>query len=336
MALSSRSKKSNKVLTRADVEIPCGPCKVDEKYLEAAGFCQFCRHYLCKSCYSYHQNLGKSHTLLNTEMMPRELTTPLPSKDPLIEPCRNHKHKTIELYCKGHDEVCCVICATGKHKQCECFYIPDYTENLTQSPADECSMILKLIQALIGQLENVKSESSKRLKDLDRQKREFIHSVKKYRREIDAFLDDIEKQVLNGMKQVVEINSHELNENINKCEESLKALRETYVNTEKAIESSGKNRIFTLSKTSNKELTDNKAVLKSVSDSSINVDVKFDENFEILRNLRKNKSLGKVSVKKESAKFNGEPLKSTEREKNTGSAKLQKNTTISEERISTE
>lgn len=322
MASTSRSRKSKQSAVRAEVEFPCGPCKADNKNQEAFGFCQFCKHYLCKSCYSYHQNLGKIHILLEREAMPRETPTPLSTSDPLVESCKRHKHKTIELYCKNHDEVCCVICATGRHKQCDCFYIPEYTEQLTQSPADECSTILKLIKALISQFETVKSESATRLKDLDRQKREFSQAVKKYRREIDVALDQLEKQVISGMKQVIDINTKDINENIEKCEDALKALNDTVTDAEMAVESSGVNRVFTLSKMSNKLLQESNTVLKSVCDSSVNVEIKFDENYEILKNVRKTKTFGKVSVKKEPVRLNtGQPQKETQNHNKPRSAK---------------
>ncbi|XP_045210387.2 E3 ubiquitin-protein ligase TRIM33-like [Mercenaria mercenaria] len=316
MASTARSQKSKKSTIITEVEFPCGPCKNDNRNVEALGFCKFCKHYLCKSCYSYHQNLGKIHILIGRDAMPRETPTPVSAADPLIESCRQHKHKTIELYCKNHDEVCCVICATSKHKSCECFYIPQYTEQLTQSPNEDCSLILKLIKALIGQFENVRSESATRLKDLDRQKREFSMAVRKYRKEIDFALEQLEKQVISGMKQVVDINTKELNDNINKCDEALKELNETVTDAEMAVESSGTNRIFTLSKISNKLLQENNAVLKTVRSNSVNVEIKYEENAEILRNVRRTKTFGKVSVKKEPVKFETETQQKDEGNEN--------------------
>ncbi|XP_060572796.1 E3 ubiquitin-protein ligase TRIM33-like [Ruditapes philippinarum] len=325
MASTARSQKSKKSMLSVEVEFPCGPCKADNKNLEAFGFCQFCKHYLCKSCYSYHSNLGKIHILLDRETMPREAPTPVLTSDPLVETCKQHKHKTIELYCKNHDEVCCVICATSKHKPCECFYIPEYTEQLTQSPAEDCSLILKLIKALIGQFENVRSESATRLKDLDRQKREFSMAVRKYRKEIDFALEQLEKQVISGMKQVVDINTKEINDNITKCDEALKALNETVTDAEMAVESSGTNRVFTLSKISNKLLQENNVVLKSVRSGSVNYEIKFEENTEILKNIRKTKQFGKVSVKKEQVRFEDEQLeKGTENDNKRKSPKSAK------------
>lgn len=287
-----------------DGEFACGPCAVDNQTYVAIGYCQFCHHFLCKSCFSYHQNLGKAHVLLDKDNMPQTVVSPVPNFDPLLETCREHKHKTLELYCKGHDEVCCVICVTSRHKNCDYVYIPDYTVTLPQPPADDCSSVLKLTQDLIGQLDTMKSESSKQIKDLDKQKREFILSVRKYRKEIDIVLDQLEKQVINGMKQVVDINTHDLQKNIKKCENALKTLQESYKRTASALDCGSVNRLFTLSKTSNKHLQENNAVLKAVRDSSIDVTIKFDENAEILRQVRKNKMFGKVSVKKEAVRFN--------------------------------
>lgn len=197
-------------------EFPCGPCAADSHIHVAIGYCQFCRHFLCKSCFSYHQNLGKAHVLLDKEAMENQRVTPVMNFDPLTEPCPIHKHKTLELYCKGHDEVCCVICATARHKNCDYVYIPDFTANLAQPPMEDCSVILKLLQALIGQLDAMKTESAKQIKELDKQKREFILAVRKYRKEIDFVLDQLEKQVIDGMKQVVVISTNDLNENIKK------------------------------------------------------------------------------------------------------------------------
>ncbi|XP_052802998.1 E3 ubiquitin-protein ligase TRIM71-like [Mya arenaria] len=302
MASTARSRKGKQDVIGPG-EFACGPCSADSKTQLAIGYCQFCRHYLCKNCFAYHQNLGRAHVLLDKDTMPREVSTPAVSMDPLLETCREHKHKILELYCKGHDEVCCVICATAKHKNCDYVYIPDFTETLSTPPNEDCSMVLKLIQALIGQLEHVKGESNKRLKDMERQRRDFAMAVRRYRKEIDVVLEQLEKQVLSGMKQVIEINTNDLNEQINKCDSSLEALRNTYKKTESAMESESVNRVFTIAKTSKRQVQENNNVLKEVKDSSYNVDVKFDENFEILKNMRKMKMFGKVSVKKDPVRF---------------------------------
>ena len=190
---TAKNRKTPKQDEIGEGEFPCGPCAADSHTYVAIGYCQFCRHFLCKLCYAYHQNLGKAHVLLDTEAMGNQRLTPVMNFDPPTEPCHDHKHKTLELYCKTHDEVCCVICATTAHKHCDYVYIPDYTAKLTEPTADDCSTVLKLILALIGQLETMKTESSNQMKELDKQKREFILAVRKYRREIDSVLDQVEK-----------------------------------------------------------------------------------------------------------------------------------------------
>ena len=108
------------------------------------------------------------------------------------------------------------------------------------------------------------------------------------------------------MRQVVEINTKDLQENIRKCENSLKTLQDSCKQTKSALSCDSVNRQFTLSKTSNKQLQENSAVLKSVRGKSIHVEVKFDENAEILRFVKRLKMFGKVSVKKEAMKFEWE------------------------------
>lgn len=301
--MTSRSQKRVKADVIGPDDFPCGPCAADSKMLLAVGYCQFCRHYLCKTCLSYHQNLGRAHVLLDKDSMPREVSTPAPKLDPLLENCREHKQKILELYCKTHDEVCCVICATMRHKNCDYVYIPDFTSSLTSSPSDECSTILTMTQALIGQLEHVKNESVKRLKDMDRQRRDFGLAVRRYRKEIDVVLEQLEKQVLGGMKQVIDINTKDLNDNIQKCELALETLRFGCKKTESAIKADRINQSFTISKINHRQVQENNAVLNDVQRTSINVDVTFDENFEILKNLRKTKMFGKVSVKKDPIRF---------------------------------
>jgi len=302
MASTARSRK-----TKADVigagDFPCGPCEADGQVKLALGYCQFCHHYLCRTCFAYHHNLGKAHVLLDRDTMPRELQTPAHNLDPLLETCAEHKHKLLELYCRGHDEVCCVICATARHKNCDYVYIPDFTDTLSSPPNEECSHVLKLMQALIGQLELVKGESSKRLKDMERQRRDFAMSVRKYRKEIDVVLEQLEKQVLSGMKQVIEINSSDLNTNIAKCDAALDNLRTTYKKAEMAMGADSVNTVFTQAKISQRQVQRNTVVLKDVRDTSVNVEVKFDENYDILKMLRKTKMFGKVSVTREPVRF---------------------------------
>ena len=279
-------------------DLLCGPCNVENKHSAAIGYCQYCRHYLCTTCYNYHKNLGKIHVLLNQDVMPRAKLELTHLQDPCMETCKDHKHKTIELYCKNHDEVCCVICVTLHHKKCDYVYIPEFTDALDKTSTDYSQSLMNMIQELIQQYDMTKTELAFQNKEIVKKRKDFGSAVRKLKKEINEILDELEKQVTTEMWQTFEKETKLITDNVSKCEEAMKALAATYTSTKAVLKTDKPNKIFTLTRLSHKHVRDLHTCLKTVQNNTFQVDMKFEPNLEIVRSLRKLKNFGKMICKR--------------------------------------
>jgi hypothetical protein len=99
----------------SDIEhdFPCSPCSKGGKNEAAIKHCVECDENLCQSCMDDHNKFSsmKGHQLLNTVKQPSGRQQELPSQR-----CEKHGGKLIDVYCPGHDTVCCSTCISVEHR----------------------------------------------------------------------------------------------------------------------------------------------------------------------------------------------------------------------------
>lgn len=95
----------------------CTSCVLEDKHVNAFGYCLMCREYLCKNCFKVHCKplLTRNHVLLKEDEMP------------IVDVSKNVKHvevlckvnkKPMDYYCQNCDDVGCSDCMRGQHKTC--------------------------------------------------------------------------------------------------------------------------------------------------------------------------------------------------------------------------
>ncbi|XP_053391542.1 uncharacterized protein LOC128554306 [Mercenaria mercenaria] len=115
MASAKENRNSDEKL-----EIFCDPCQVEKEYILAVCFCEECNVYLCRNCNKVHKRLAstREHVVKEETDLP-EKTSPEASKTDLPEKCLSHGDQVIDHYCISHEELCCSMCLSKSHHNCE-------------------------------------------------------------------------------------------------------------------------------------------------------------------------------------------------------------------------
>lgn len=94
----------------------CDACKTDDVIQPAIKYCLDCNQAICKNCVDCHRRIKqiKDHKLVlftNEAVKVAQFISTCMS-------CPEHPDKTIELVCKDHDVMFCILCASVNHRSC--------------------------------------------------------------------------------------------------------------------------------------------------------------------------------------------------------------------------
>ena len=222
--MTSRSQKyAHSVMT----EMYCGPCSRDGQHHDAEGYCIDCSEYFCNTCIKHHKNLKitKNHVLRDRKAMPKykQISENNNGDESSTETCDIHSSELLRYFCKDHDEPCCSVCATLKHRQCnEILYIPDIKAKKTTKQSEG---MIRRIKILTNQFEKVQEETNKNMQLLDIQKSDFQQAIMKIHRDIIALLNNLEKTVAREMSIVYESEKGYLTKRTEVCDDAIKSLQ---------------------------------------------------------------------------------------------------------------
>ncbi|XP_060596904.1 uncharacterized protein LOC132750858 [Ruditapes philippinarum] len=167
----------------------------------------------------------RGHQLLDTVKQPSGKKQELPSKR-----CERHGGKLINVYCPGHDKVCCSTCMVVEHSGCTGIsFIPDI------ACKTETSKKLKRLEANISTLQSrfhvLKQNRQKELENAKTEKSQLIKEIKSERKKINDHVDKMEQELLQEVDatfqtklQHIESNMKQVDERIASLQESLKKI----------------------------------------------------------------------------------------------------------------
>lgn len=94
----------------------CDACKTDDVIRPAIKYCLDCNQAICKNCVDCHRRIKqiKDHKLVlftSEAVKVAEFLSTCMS-------CPEHPDKSIELVCKDHDVMFCILCASVNHRTC--------------------------------------------------------------------------------------------------------------------------------------------------------------------------------------------------------------------------
>ena len=211
-------------------DLMCGACRRDGEGKGATDYCISCMEALCDNCSKYHKkNLASSnHKLCTvTDLQKRDVLTMVS----LESKCLVHKDRPIELYCNDHEEPCCTMCVSTKHRKCDSVEtIEEKAKKLRENKAyesllvevketEKCLCTIKRKQEEnISKFEDNSNKVREEINDLDRKIAQHIERLK------NASLDQISRLTKEG-KEAMTKKSEALSDQIQLihfCETELK------------------------------------------------------------------------------------------------------------------
>ncbi|XP_033756498.1 uncharacterized protein LOC117339168 isoform X2 [Pecten maximus] len=93
----------------------CAPCQRGQESIPAEVTCTDCDEKLCKRCRIHHERSKASadHRLVSISGNVGQLCD-----EKVYEICHKHSGKPLDVYCVDHSAMCCSICVSVSHRQC--------------------------------------------------------------------------------------------------------------------------------------------------------------------------------------------------------------------------
>lgn len=283
MEVSGRKDFGKKVLKAGNSTgvIFCQPCQGEDENVAAEGFCETCSMCLCSSCIKAHQKLPllRNHVIRSKDEIPKTRA----HTDPCLELCAHHKTEVVKFYCDGHNEVGCGDCMVMYHKTCKVDLIKDVSNKYGES--NELHQINDCIKKLEQQIISTKLSLKHNLNEATNISLIAIEEIEKFRRDVNAYLDNAEAELLEEVEQLKKTDVS-LNKKLKgECESMHKEIKEIQKSIDK--NASKTNQLFISAKLAQKRLKlCQEAIDRIASESHINV-----------YNFKPSKSLMFVKVK---------------------------------------
>ena len=183
----------------SDSTVLCQPCQGDGDTVKAEGYCENCNQFICPFCIKGHRKLPltKNHVIKLKDEMPKFVAS---QSDPCTELCEVHKNEIVKFYCQQHDLVGCSDCMVLEHATCKVQLVSDVSCNYDNS--DELVLIKHRIDHLRRNLNSCKKDIELSLKTADEIKISAIKEIRKFRKEMDAYLDKVTKDLIQEVERL--------------------------------------------------------------------------------------------------------------------------------------
>ncbi|XP_052816160.1 tripartite motif-containing protein 45-like [Mya arenaria] len=186
----------------ADATVYCQPCEEEGKCAVAQRFCQTCEEYMCDPCSKAHKRfkVTRNHIMLSKDKMPSFYPSTKQSDIGLTEYCRTHPKEVIKFYCPTHSDLCCGDCVVIGHRTCKIDYITDVSKDFTNGRE------FRELEPSIKRAEDLLSGCISKVKELfdevEHQSKDEIDRLRKFRAEINTYLDRREKELLGNIQKM--------------------------------------------------------------------------------------------------------------------------------------
>ncbi|XP_045194226.2 uncharacterized protein LOC123549851 [Mercenaria mercenaria] len=268
----------------------CLPCSEAERVTEAIRYCVECKSHLCEQCLQDHNkfaSLRKHHTVDKSEIADHLEETDQSKANTEIE-CGSHYGQYIDTYCKDHDEVCCSICVTIKHRSCK------QTEKILQvakgiKKSKEISDTKLSLEQFLAYVNQEKVDRNKNLTSLDEEKTQILSDIDKFEENIIKRTREIAETSRENIRDAhakhvnaVKSDVKELDTVMSGLKECLNKLNKTNINKVEA---------FVGIKNCQKTLAEMKKVVNDLSDKWLQTELCYEFNNKM---IHKNTAFGNV------------------------------------------
>ncbi|XP_052817391.1 uncharacterized protein LOC128243581 [Mya arenaria] len=157
---------------------------------------------MCAPCVEYHKRLKmlRNHILLSKDRMPSFYPTTKKSAIADTDYCNHHPQEMIKFYCPTHGDLGCGDCVVLDHRSCKVDYIADVAkEFVIGNEFRELEPSINRAEDLLsGLVSNVKEIFG----NVENQSKVEIDKLRKFRVEINTYLDRCEKELLDNIEKV--------------------------------------------------------------------------------------------------------------------------------------
>ncbi|XP_045216796.2 uncharacterized protein LOC123566598 [Mercenaria mercenaria] len=214
------------ILSDETFDLLCGVCKHKGKNREAEKYCVECQDYYCLTCVKVHEDIPSliGHKILSKGKFPSGSVKTLSGSSKTlpgapIERCDWHSHHCIDMYCQNDDAVGCGTCMAVDHRLCkDIFYIPDFLKIKTSTitTRDIQQKLKSVTKTLTEHHEKFQSQKQRLLKS----RAKTLDNVKKFRKEINDRLDELEKNTGDDIEHKYKALIHEMEEGMKQLEKN--------------------------------------------------------------------------------------------------------------------
>ncbi|XP_060560016.1 uncharacterized protein LOC132720047 [Ruditapes philippinarum] len=213
-ALSSSFSDGSDIL----YDYACAPCATECKNVEADKFCVDCNHLLCSVCIGHH---NKFDFMRGHQMLDKTASNGSRGKEKTDMPtmrCSKHDGKIIDMFCKSHDEPCCIVCASVYHSTCpDKDYLPNVAK--TNMNIKEWQSMKTSAQKFKTRLQKSKEKRESNLESISNQMSVILVKIKEKRNMINDKFNALENDIKAKVDMKLIEYSSELTEEIEKLNE---------------------------------------------------------------------------------------------------------------------
>ncbi|XP_045163164.2 uncharacterized protein LOC123527628 [Mercenaria mercenaria] len=194
-------------------DFSCYSCAREHRNVAAVKFCVDCNHLLCATCLGHHNkfDIMKGHQILDKTASCGVRGTDKPDIPTLR--CAKHDGKIIDMFCKTHDEPCCVVCASLDHSACtDKNYLPDVAK--VDFRPEEFQTLKPYADKIKLRLEKARKNRADNLESISDQMTAILLKISEKREAINKKLDALENGIKSKLDKKFIVYSSELTEEI--------------------------------------------------------------------------------------------------------------------------
>ena len=192
----------------------CMSCQRFEVESEAVFVCVDCVDTLCKNCYLCHRSnrMLRDHEIVSVE----DFKTIDRNKLKLKSFCSEHKDENIKFYCLDHEEPCCSICISIRHRKCdEVQTIQDASKGFSQS--ESVKSLQTFMSHVSRDVDTVLLKIDEEMADLNSQNAIALSKIEKMFKDMAEKVGKLEDRLRSRLGKLVEVNKDELERKKTAC-----------------------------------------------------------------------------------------------------------------------
>lgn len=200
----------------------CDGCKSRGDVIKAESWCSECQEALCNTCSNYHKTNKslKHHRMFNVKDLEEE---PILFRFTDEEFCAHHQDKRVEMLCKYHEALCCIICVTSSHKQCDSVLsIEEMAHGIRES--GEIAHLGNQLKHANCEIQEIIRDRKENISDFTQQHQRMENDISKLRQDINRHLDELEQRCKKNMNVIYNENLADMNAQVEQLQNREKAI----------------------------------------------------------------------------------------------------------------